>query len=215
VPLRQAVLYNQHVLRFGQEMRLSPAAANVYMLTSGLVLTLGVLPWDQYLLRLRFIRDNAEPDSLEAKAAGQVLASRNADTEEEWPLSEQQQKEPEATPSESQVFVPEDEPGVLYFLAAGSTGLSQWWFHQADPDFFPSIPHGHLRSDMRRKLDAYRGWIWRGDEQIDREPRWKVIALWNDEKFRSFASTAIEFYLASFPRYVWPVRNPRRLPRRR
>ncbi len=185
-------------------------------MASGFALAFGVLSWDQYLLRLRFIRDNVESGSLEAKAADQILASKDADTEEEWPLGEPEQLASEADPSESQVSVPKAaEPGVVHFLAAGSTGLSQWWFRLADPDFFPSVPHGHWHSDRRKKLDAYRGWIYRGDKQIDREPRWKIIALWNDEKFRSFASMAIGSYLVSFPRYVWPVPDPRRLPRRR
>lgn len=197
-------------------VRLSPAAADIYTVTSGFALALGVLSWDQYLLRLRFIRENTESGSLQANSADQILGSEDADTKEEWPLGEAEQLGREADPSDSQVSLPKgDDTGVLHFRAAGSTGLSQWFFRQADPDFFPSIPHGHSLSGRREKLDAYRGWIYREDKQSGREPRWKIIALWNDEKFRGFASTAIGYYLSEFPHYGWRVPNPLRLPRRR
>src|SRR5260370_41009745 len=107
------------------------------------------------------------------------------------------------------------EPPLLALIAAASTGLHHWRFYQADPDPFPSVPHGHWHSDQRRKLHAYRGWVYQEDRQIDREPRWKIIALWNDEKFRSFASAAIQYYWVTFPWHRWPVPDPRRLPRRR
>jgi len=198
------------------KIRLSPAADDIYMVTSAFALALGVLSWDQYLLRLRFIRENTDSDSLQANAASSILDLEDADDEEEWLLGEPRQSECDADPSDSGVFVPMDgDPGLLHFRAAGTTGLSEWFFRQAEPDFFPSIPHGHSFTEKRRKLDAYRGWIYRGDKQIDREPRWKIIALWNDETFRAFASTAIGYYQSAFPRYRWPVLYPGRLPRRR
>jgi hypothetical protein len=101
------------------------------------------------------------------------------------------------------------------FTLAAQPGLSQWTFYQADPDFFPSIPHGHLLSEKRKKLDAYLGWIYRDGKPFGREPRWKTIALWNDEGFRLFASMAIGYYRHQFPGHHWRVPDPGRLPRRR
>jgi hypothetical protein len=197
-----------------QKARLTAAAADMYLVTSGFALAIGILSWDQYLLRLRFTRKNAEPTSLQANAADHLLVSENSDNEEEWPLGQPEQSGFETDPSDSQVSEDADT-GLLHFCAAGRTGLSHWFFHQGDPDFFPSIPHGHRVSGKRKKLDAYRGWIYREDQQAGREPRWKIIALWNDEKFRAFASTAIAYYLAAFPGYQWRVPNPMRLPRLR
>jgi hypothetical protein len=94
-----------------------------------------------------------------------------------------------------------------------STGLSQWEFHQTDRDFFPSVPHGHHKSKPL-KLDAYLGWYYQQSKQIGREARWKIIALWNDTKFRSFALASIEFYRREYPLHRWRVPNPWRLPRR-
>lgn len=199
-----------------QGARLSSAAADIYMATSGVALTLGVLSWDQYLLRLRFVRENAESGSLQGNAARHILGLEDVEAEEEWPLGGLEQMDLDGDPSDPQASLPkDDDTGLLYFQAVGSTGLSQWFFHQGDADFFPSIPHGHTTSGRRRKLDAYRGWIYREDKQDGREPRWKIIALWNDEKFRAFASTAIAYYVSEFPRYGWRVPNPMRLPRRR
>ena len=200
-------------------MRLTTAGAQLYLTTSHVTLACGILSWDEYLLRLRFVRDCAEPGILEVRAATDILREQEFEGEDEWPTGEPEQPSPGEGPSESEVSISDRhgpfEPPVLSLIVAASTGLHHWQFHQADPDFFPSIPHGHWRSDNRRKLHAYRGWTYREDRQIDREPRWKIIALWNDDKFRSFASAAIQYYLVTFPGYVWPVLHPLRLPRRR
>jgi hypothetical protein len=200
-------------------MRLTTAGAQLYLATSHIALACDVLSWDEYLLRLRFVRDCAEPGTLEVRAAADILREQEFEGEDEWPTDEPEPPGPGEGPSESEVSISDRhapfEPPVLAFVAAASTGLHHWQFRQADPDFFPSIPHGHWCSDHRRKLHAYRGWMCQEDRQIGREPRRKIIALWNDEKFRSFASAAIQYYLATYPRYAWPVLHPLRLPRRR
>lgn len=199
-----------------QGMRLTTAGADMYMVTSDFALAPGALSWTQYLLRIRFIKENADPDSVEAAEADQALREESFDTEDEWEFGDPRNVGPESEPRESRLFIPQNaDPPVLHFLAAVSIGLPQWEFHLGDRDFFPSIPHGHWLSDGRKKLDSYRGWIYRTDKQIDRVQRWKIIALWNDEKFRSFASKAIRHYMSSFPHFVWRVHYPMRLPRRR
>jgi hypothetical protein len=198
---------------------LTTPAAHLYLTTSDVTLACGVLSWDEYLLRLRFVRDCAEPGTFEVRLAADLLRDEQFEGEDEWPTGEPEHRDRDEGPIESELSISERqtpfEPPVLRFIATPSTGLHQWQFHQADPDFFPSIPHGHWRSDHRRKFHAYRGWIYQEDKQSGREPRWKIIALWNDEKFRSFASVAIRYYLVTYPRYVWPVLHPLKLPRRR
>src|SRR5262249_805930 len=150
-----------------------------------------------------FIRNCAEPATPEHVAASNILRDREYEGDDEWPAGEPEPK-PGRGPAESEMSIsdrhPPFEPPILPFIPAGSTGLHQWEFHQADQDFFPSIPHGHWRSDQRKKLHVYRGWMYQEDRQIGREPRWKIVALWNDDKFRSFASAAIQYYLITFPR---------------
>lgn len=200
-------------------MRLTNTGAQLYLSTSQVTLACGALSWDEYLLRLRFVRDCGEPDTLEARFAADILRREGLETEDEWqdtapdPLAEAE------GPKESAVSISDSrgifQPPILHFIAAASTGLHRWKFNQGDTDYFPSIPHGHSQSSRRRKLDAYRGWIYQEDRQIGREPRWKFIALWNDEKFRAFAHAAIQHYLIAYPRFEWRVPYPLRLPRRR
>lgn len=113
-------------------------------------------------------------------------------------------------------WLDEDEPPILQLIPATSTELSDWHFHQADPDYFPSIPHGHWQRRDQPKLDPYTGWIYQGSQQTSREKRKRIVALWNDHRFRKFARSAIDYYLEAFPYYNgWRVRDPRKLPRPR
>lgn len=189
---------------------------DMYMATSLVALSLGVLSWDQYLLRLQFVRQNAASDSLQADTVRQILGSQEFEAEEEWPLGEREQTAVvgDSSSGTQDSLPPDDDTTMLHFIAE-NIGLSNWLFHKGDDDFFPSIPHGHVISGRQRKLDAYRGWIYQKDTQVDREPRGKIVALWNDEKFRAFASAAITNYALKFPSYHWRVHNPMRLPRRR
>ena len=105
---------------------------------------------------------------------------------------------------------------VISFFIAGISGLQNWHFHQYDDDYFPSIPHGHWEGRKYPKLDSYLGWVYEGSRQIKRERRSLILMLWNDEKFRIFAKTAIEYYLVHHPDYMgWRVSNPLNLPRKR
>lgn len=198
--------------------KLTAAAAQLYLTTTHVSLARGILSWDQYLLRLRFVRDCAELETIESLAAAGILQEHAFGGEDGW-LDGEPDGPPNESASGSELKMSDRhapfEPPVLQFMAGAATGLQRWRFHQTDADFFPSIPHGHWDSDDRKKLDAYRGWVYQDDKQSGREPRWKIIALWNDDKFRSFATVAIQYYLAAFPGYLWPLLNPRRLPRRR
>ena len=74
-----------------QPARLTSAATDMYMASSLLALSLGVLSWDQYLLRLQFVRENAESDSLQADTVRRLLGWQKFEVEEEWPFGEREQ----------------------------------------------------------------------------------------------------------------------------
>jgi hypothetical protein len=93
-----------------------------------------------------------------------------------------------------------DEENQLHLIAKVN-GLRAWHFNQYDPDFFPSVPHGHWNEKETRKLDAYLGWQYEGTRQVGLEKRSVIIDLWNTDEFRLFARTAIDYYLDHHPSY--------------
>lgn len=93
-----------------------------------------------------------------------------------------------------------------------------WNFRPGDPDFFPSIPHGHNYKNINLKLDPYRGEVFDvvNDKQLKSEDRKFIIELWNDDDFRDIARRAIDHYATNVnPMFVWRVQNFKRLPRKR
>jgi len=112
-----------------------------------------------------------------------------------------------------------DEAPILAYLTSVNGVLgSKWRFHQYDKDHFPSIPHGHLVTKNKIKLDCYRGFTYdtsAKNKPLHRERRKFIVNLWNDDKFRVFAINQINFYIVNFPNYKWRVRNPLRIPRKR
>jgi hypothetical protein len=197
------------------QVRLSSAAADVYLATSSCALALGVISWNQYALRLKFLRDNVEANSNQGKILADFFGTQEATLEDDWPYGESQDLVDEVDESDSRLTGTDEEDDFLYFCPRDKTGLTDWEFHLGDADYFPSIPHGHSKSKKPCKLDAYRGWIYKSEKQIGREDRCKIIALWNDERFRAMAACAIDYYLSTFPNFHWRVGDPRRLPRRR
>ncbi|MBA1140682.1 hypothetical protein [Mesorhizobium neociceri] len=105
-----------------------------------------------------------------------------------------------------------DEDGYLHLITTAGV-------HPFDDDFFPSIPHGHLRKGEWGKLDAYLGWVYEDPSNRSRQSRRikrnSIVALWNDNTFRDFASDAIDYHLNRFPKFQWRVASPRKLPRKR
>lgn len=100
----------------------------------------------------------------------------------------------------------------IAFKITGGT-LNNWEFHQADDDFFPSIPHGHEHGRKQPKLDVYLGWVYNKDDKVRRIDRASIVMLWNDRGFRDFARIAINYYLDRYPAYSgWAVSDPRILP---
>ena len=94
----------------------------------------------------------------------------------------------------------------------------QWYFTGADPDHYPSVPHGHHSSPNRKwpKLNPYTGRVFveKHQERIkQRLSKLDMQLLWRDEKFRNFCRQHILWYLEAHPDYTLPVRRPLRLPR--
>jgi hypothetical protein len=85
--------------------------------------------------------------------------------------------------TQTRTIWPHAPPLVMQFIVFGIPEMRVWKFNQYDRDYFPSIPHGHHTS-KKLKLDAYRGWIYEHADQVAREPRTLIVALWNDDKFR-------------------------------
>ena len=154
------------------------------------------------------------------KRAKQILIAEEWNIDDEW-LSENEGFNKASTDEgdadsndEIQQGLTRDRNNYLQFLSK-IKGLNEWVFHQYDADFHPSIPHGHFKGKKQPKLDAYLGWIYRGSKQDNRLSRDLIIELWNDDEFRLFAHTAIEWYMGEFPNYNWRITNPLMLPRRR
>ena len=197
--------------------------ALAYLAASQVSLAFGGLSWNQYLLRLQFLKSSVDPGSLEARIFNDMLSQAEFEDEDDW--LDQDDDEPKELSEEPGTITPtsvdanrdpaRDDLIVLKFVPSAGSGLHDWKFDSSDPDFFPSVPHGHWKSRHRRRLDAYRGWVYESDRQVDREPRRKLVALWNDDRFRTFAAATIHHYIAASPNFRWRVPNPRRLPRKR
>lgn len=96
--------------------------------------------------------------------------------------------------------------------------LNTWVFTKSDPDSYPSVPHGHHKSQNKPwpKLNPYTGRVFSSKRQEDKNQRLskkEMKIIWNDEKFKSFCREMIVWYQEQFPYYEFHVRRPLRFPR--
>lgn len=201
---------------------LSRAAAQVYLEITRQSFLFGLVGWSQLVGRLEALRELCAPSNPVRIHAERVLRIEDELLGDDWPDGEV--SEPGMTDAPKRSFfgnelrpdpAADEEDGYLYLFPGGHTGLAHWQFHLYDDDPFPAVPHGHHKKDKRQKLDPYQGWMYQRTHPIGREPRWKIVALWNDREFRAAALIAIDYYMVHHRQYVWRVNNPRRLPRRR
>lgn len=101
-----------------------------------------------------------------------------------------------------------DDPGYLEFLFMG------WVFTKADPDPYPSTPHGHWGDKNRKwpKLDPYRGCVFVKKDQEDRSQRLgksEMRLLWRDESFKDFCRGHLVWYMEKFPHHAFRVPGDR------
>jgi hypothetical protein len=200
--------------------RLTSDAAGAYMSATIEAYEAGSVSLSVLEYRMRFVRDQAEPGSAEYRIASELTPEGDEVEDDDWPKDEGRKEGP-AGEAEGQLTIDDQrdgEPPVLSLIVQGVAELSNWKFNQSDPDFHPSIPHGHSITGRVEKLDVYLGYVFRGATQIRREPRSVIVALWNYDPFRQLARTAIHWYSTTYPNYLWPLRIRGRhhiIPKRR
>jgi hypothetical protein len=199
-------------------------ASSAFLSTSKSAHLMGLISWSQLMDRLVVLRDMCRPNDPSGHLAQRLLRLEEWTSESNWPYEgdspsnlSQGPNSPSSLGSSLDYRPDEDDvDSYLCFFPGTSTGLSAWKFHQYDDDFFPSVPHGHCNGRSKPKLDPYQGWVYHGSEQVRREPKKNIVALWNDPQFREFAKIAIDYYLTHHSAFRgWRVPNPRHLPRRR
>ncbi|GEL69176.1 hypothetical protein MVI01_09600 [Myxococcus virescens] len=190
-------------------------AIRCYRLLNEISLSFGLIEGETLETRLRYL------DELLSDPNRGPLGSEPSDTRDTEELGRAFER---GDPTKSNEAHPDivaaggsPPPDWLQLIPSGTIGhLSRWEFIKGDPDPHPSVPHGHDQGRTFPKLDPYLGWIHvsttkRGGRLSKNDTR----ALWNDERFRDFASAALVHFIQENPGYVWRVERPLRLPRRR
>ena len=201
---------------------LTREASSLFLRTSKLSLIAGLLSWTHFHERLAALLSMSNPNDPSHQFAIRILTLEAWDLDSNWEFGEESTASSDEMGNQKSslnspiVDSSVDADNQLYFCATSIPGLTAWQFNKHDDDFFPSVPHGHWHGRKQPKLDAYLGWTYRGSTQIGREPRKKIIALWNDKKFREFSAAAIDYFIThNILHNGWRVSRPRRLPRRR
>ena len=178
---------------------LSGEATRCYRLLTELSLALGVIGWELFEERMRFLDDLlGDPNS---RLQHQGMQGDSGDSTEDPPPDDSE--EPRDDPAHPDVDGSggSEPPDWLWFIPSGSIGhLKRWHFIKADPDPHPSVPHGHDRGKSFPKLDPYLGWVHISPEK--RQGRLKnddTRALWNDAQFRDFASATLLHFVQENP----------------
>src|SRR5713101_7750392 len=128
--------------------RLTADAARAYIEISLTAFEEGLLPLSLLEARMRFVQQHSDPASQEYRTAAELAGDA---PEEDWPDEPRKPQRGGSVESDDHGGLAIVESGnefelpMLRFIAPGTTGLSMWYFNQYDPDYFPSIPHGHHR----------------------------------------------------------------------
>lgn len=208
---------------------ISEAGAYVYFFTSERDLDFGLIGLSEFLDRLSYLGSMADPGSELSRHLAERLADFGLEAHpKSWDSPDKEEKitlprtvegvhadTTAATSRETQPMPPNLPPLSFLTSAAGILG-AKWLFRKGDPDWFPSIPHGHLLRRDKIKLDAYRGYTFdtrHANAPLKREPRAYVINLWNTEAFRIFAADALRHFIANNDDFEW--RLQRGISRRR
>lgn len=170
-----------------------PEAYDLYSLITEISFQLRIIDLFVYEARINFLEENEVLGEIEQREAEFV-------TEVESPQQ------------------PVQKPTIALVTAQAGVLKSPWEFTIGDPDPFPSVPHGHLQSNKKVKLDSYLGYTYdtsNGNQMLERESRQFIISLWNCEKFRNFATKQLNWFIQQNPAFVWRVNQPLRIPVRR
>ncbi len=79
-----------------------------------------------------------------------------------------------------------------------------WVFTKSDPDPYPSVPHGHERSQNKAwpKLNPYTGIVFSNKDKKQRKLGKKDMKkIWNDKRFRNFCCAVVRHYVSEYPHY--------------
>ncbi|MEQ8708992.1 MAG: hypothetical protein RIC36_08370 [Rhodospirillales bacterium] len=100
-----------------------------------------------------------------------------------------------------------------------SLRFNGWIFTKADPDPYPSTPHGHWQNQNQKwpKLDPYNGRVFDEKHKENKSKRLKkdeLKKLWNDQKFKDFCRDYLIWFRTTFPyhEYRVPVNRIFRFP---
>ncbi|TDR04459.1 hypothetical protein [Paraburkholderia silvatlantica] len=200
---------------------LSQEAAKAFLFSCRASYFEGVIGRYEFVSRMSALGNIAEPTSGPSRYALKVLENEGWNAELEWTNrcqavenSQGQDNRNNAGSSKGPGSASDldDEGSSMSFMTEARMGFSRKWdFHKGDADPDPSVPHGHHTQDDRRKLHAYRGFIYFQGEPDGRESREAIIRLWNDAKFREFAFEAIKHFVNERPDWTWD-RDPLILP---
>lgn len=172
---------------------------------------IGIADWVEREQVFEWLLDNEATQNADPRGAvGREREERRLP--QESPPEEESTQEPSG-PAQGHN---EEENPPLQFIPAGLP--HRWLFTKDDPDFYPSVPHGHLNNKTNSwpKLNPYTGRAFSSKDVEDSTYRLQkrdMIELWNDAKFRRHALETITWYRERFPYYRFPVRNPLKLPR--
>ena len=202
---------------------LDDAGAYVYLFTTELAVNCRLIGLGEYTTRLACLLDMLEPQSGLHNFISERLRPSREDRARGWP-DEQESASSSPIPklevySEGDSSVTKDE--MLHFITDQVGVLRhKWEFRKGDPDFFPSVPHGHLNTRPLVKLDAYRGYTYdkaQAYKPLARENRDFIVGLWRDKKFQVFAYEALTHFATHNPAFDWwgqrRIRDPFRLPK--
>jgi len=199
---------------------LTHSASNLYLGVCIESMFLGLIGHDTFLARMYALREMCRSGDHHWKYADHILRTEQWGEERRWDAEVHYEAEISSSDNDKDesiivwsVHDRYDDSVILQLIPAHATGLSAWEFHKGDADPFPSIPHAHQRSDNKRKLDAFLGFIYLRNAPDGRESRESIVRLWNDNKFRLFAKEAIDHFFQQNPLWRWRVPFPIRLPR--
>lgn len=95
--------------------------------------------------------------------------------------------------------------------------INAWYFTGSDPDFYPSVPHGHYQNAMRPwpKLNPYTGRVFVGMHRENSSMRLKqpeMRDMWRNKSFREFCLRHVIWYETNFQHFRFRVPRPHRFP---
>lgn len=190
-------------------------ASSLFFSATQITFELGLLSFDEYSQRLVLLEDLLEEKSPLKEGLKSLLLSVKKDSDDKLHYDQLNNNSCDIRDRIFRYAIRYRRINNVFCFVSPLPNLRDWVFHQADDDYFPSIPHGHYLGKKQPKLDPYLGWIYDGSTQKNRLSRKDIIQLWNDKKFRDFAKKEIEWYIETYPSHHWKIPNPRRLPRTR